>query len=132
MSDYIQGLAAQAPNSNWKYSPFATGGMDELMALVERVNRGDKDENDPTLSALASLGPGNFYCPTDARCETQLVPEAVESATASQLVLHGTIRHRKDLGDWVHYGSFRKQLEWDGKSWAAVGSNGRALRRSNS
>jgi hypothetical protein len=123
IADYLQGLAVQSPG-NWKYSPFAAGGMDRLVELVERVNRGERDDSDSALTRLSNIAHrDSSYCPGGSTCEVQLVAKYVVSSTATRVELHGSVRRRQDL-DWSQRGSFQQMLEWDGQRWAEVG-NGR-------
>lgn len=122
IGDYLKGLDVQTPG-NWRYSPFATGGMDRLVALVDRANRGDKDESDPALTRLINVAHrDSSYCPGDSSCEVRLLAEYVVSSTATRVELHGTVQRRQDFGAWTSRGAFREMLEWDGKRWGEVGS----------
>ncbi|MEA2691947.1 MAG: hypothetical protein QOJ16_1334, partial [Acidobacteriota bacterium] len=121
MDLYLQALAAQVPG-NWKYSPFATGGMESLTALLDNFNSGgSSDDNSGMGDLLRFAKPYPSYCPPSVYCEVQIVPDSVQTESATRIGLNAHLRERKDFGDWRDRG-FRLRLEWDSRSrkWSAA------------
>jgi hypothetical protein len=124
VAGYLQALEAQAPG-NWKHSPYAAGGMEKLVDLLDRFNAGERSDADTVLADLASFAKQRGgYCPPDTRCEAKVQGDFVQSESPTRIALNGRLETRQELADWTQHGGFRLSMEWDARErkWVTVGS----------